>query len=66
MNGIGRAGPLGTMPRPVVEERGTEREHWIALALAPGIGPATFWQLIARYGTAAAVWQAGPEGTFVP
>jgi DNA processing protein len=61
VNGIGRAGPLGTMPRPVSEGRGTEREHWIALALAPGIGPATFWQLIARYGSAAAVWRAGPE-----
>lgn len=61
MNGVGRAGPPGTVPRPLADELGMERAHWIALALAPGIGPATFWQLITRYGSAAAALRAGPE-----
>ena len=61
MNGIGQAGPLGARPAPVADGRGTEREHWIALSLTPGIGPATFWQLIARYGSASAVWRAGSD-----
>lgn len=62
VNGVGRAGPLGRSAAPVADERGTEREHWIALSLVPGIGPATFWQLVGRYGTAAAAWRAGPDG----
>jgi DNA processing protein len=62
MNGVGRAGPLGQTAAPAHEERATERDHWIALSLVPGVGPATFWQLIRRHGTAAAAWRAGPEG----
>lgn len=62
MNGVGRAGPLGASAPQVEDGRGTERQHWIALALVPGIGPATFWQLIGRYGTAAAAWRAGADG----
>ena len=62
MNGVGRAGPLGPSSAEVADERGTERQHWIALALVPGVGPATFWQLVGRHGTAAAAWRAGPSG----
>ena len=62
MKGVGRAGPLGG----AAEERpadgpATEREHWIALSLVPGIGPATFWQLVRRHGSAVEAWRAGPE-----
>lgn len=62
MNGVGRAGPLGASGPKVEDGPGSERQHWIALALVPGIGPATFWQLIRRYGTAVAAWRAGSDG----
>lgn len=64
MNGVGPAGPLGTSSArgPSLRDRATERDHWIALSLVPGIGPATFWQLIERHGSATAAWRAGPEG----
>lgn len=52
MIGVGRAGRS-------VRGRATERECWIALSLVPGIGPAGFARLIGRYGSAAAVWDAG-------
>ncbi|MEP7082874.1 MAG: DNA-processing protein DprA [Chloroflexota bacterium] len=41
--------------------RTSEREFWIALSLVPGIGPATFTQLLRRHGTAGAAWRAGRE-----
>jgi len=41
--------------------RTTEREYWIALSLVPGVGPAAFTQMLARYGSATDVWRAGPE-----
>ncbi len=64
MNGVGPAGSVGR-PRaagPSSGGRATERDHWIALSLVPGIGPATFWQLIERHGSATAAWRSGPEG----
>jgi DNA processing protein len=60
--GVGRTGPLGQLPASTRQDRSTEREHWVALSLVPGIGPATFWQLIEHHGTAAAAWRAGPDG----
>ncbi len=42
--------------------RATERECWIALSMVPGIGPAGFARLVARHGSAAAAWEAGPAG----
>ena len=39
--------------------RATERDHWIALSLLPGVGPAGFEQLLRRHGTASAAWRAG-------
>jgi DNA processing protein len=59
VNGVGRAGPLGGGDDRSAASRGTEREHWIALSLVPGIGPVTFWQLIERHGSAAAAWREG-------
>jgi DNA processing protein len=59
MNGIGPAGPLGHSVDRSAASRASEREHWIALSLLPGIGPATFWRLIERHGTAAAAWRDG-------
>jgi DNA processing protein len=40
--------------------RATERECWIALSQVPGIGPAGFYRLLRRYGTATDAWAAGP------
>ena len=62
MNGVGAAGPLGAERSAAGEPRASERDYWIALSLVPGIGPATFWQLVERHGSAAAAWRAGPEG----
>lgn len=39
--------------------RASERDHWIALALVDGIGPAGFARLIDRHGSAANAWRAG-------
>ena len=39
--------------------RASERDHWIALSLVDGVGPAGFARLLDRYGTAAAAWSAG-------
>jgi DNA processing protein len=56
--GVGRAGR-----RDTTAARGgaTERDCWIALSMVPGIGPAGFARLVARYGSAAAAWDAGPS-----
>ena len=61
MIGVGSAGPpdgSGSAHR----SRATERECWIALSMVPGIGPAGFARLVARYGSASAAWAAGPAG----
>lgn len=60
MIGVGTAGPLGGTSGSVA--RASEREHWIALSLVPGIGPAGFAQLIRKHRTAAAAWAAGSGG----
>lgn len=39
--------------------RASERDHWIALSLVDGVGPAGFSRLIDRFGSAAAAWTAG-------
>lgn len=60
MIGIGAGGPQGR--RAVGSSRASERDHWIALSLVPGIGPASFAQLLRAHGSAAAAWAAGSEG----
>lgn len=42
--------------------RASERDFWIALSLVPGIGPASFAQLLRRHGSAADAWRAGAAG----
>ena len=61
MIGVGAAGPLGRHGGPS-GSRATERDHWIALSLVPGIGPAGFAQLLRLHGSAAAAWAAGAGG----
>jgi DNA processing protein len=58
--GVGASGPLGLDAGPPADDRATEREHWIALSLLPGIGPVGFARLVRRHGTAAGAWAAGP------
>jgi len=59
--GVGSAGSHeGT--RSGARGRATERECWIALSLVPGIGPAAFARMVARFGSASAAWDAGPAG----
>ncbi|MGH8467901.1 MAG: DNA-processing protein DprA [Gammaproteobacteria bacterium] len=41
-----------------LEDTRDERAHWIALHRAPGIGPRAFFDLLARYGSAKAVFAA--------
>ena len=60
MIGVGTAGPLGGTTGSAA--RASEREHWIALSLVPGIGPAGFAQLLRKHRTAAAAWGAGSSG----
>ena len=57
MIGVGAVGPRGTSGGP--DDRASERDHWIAFALVPGIGPAGFAQLVRRHGSAAQAWAAG-------
>jgi len=62
MLGVGRSGPLG---RDVDTAGGgaartsafalDERDAWVVLAGAPGVGPVTFARLLGSYGSAAAV-----------
>ena len=61
MIGVGAAGPLGRQGGPS-GGRATERDHWIALSIVPGIGPAGFAQLLRLHGTAASAWAAGGPG----
>ncbi len=39
----------------------TQRRDWIRLSQSENVGPATFWQLIGRYGNAAGALEALPE-----
>jgi DNA processing protein len=59
--GVGAAGPTGKGMAGSTS-RASERDHWIALSLVAGIGPASFAQLIRRHGSAAAAWTAGADG----
>lgn len=61
MIGVGAAGPLGRNGGPT-GGRASERDHWVALSLVPGIGPAGFAQLLRIHGSAAAAWAAGGRG----
>lgn len=61
MIGVGAAGPLGRHGGPS-GGRASERDHWIAMSLVPGIGPAGFAQLLRIHGSAAAAWAAGGRG----
>jgi DNA processing protein len=60
MIGVGATGPLGGTPGSA--QRASERDHWIALSLVPGIGPAGFAQLLRKHRTAAVAWAAGSAG----
>ncbi len=62
MIGVGRGGAVRSEPPAGGTFRASERDHWIALSLIPGIGPAGFAQLVRRHGTAASAWAAGPDG----
>ena len=59
---IGVGGGAGRAPGPRVRSRASERDCWIALSLVPGVGPATFAQLVRRFGSAAGAWDAGTAG----
>ena len=54
MIGVGR--PAGS--REPSRGRATEREAWIALSLAPGIGPVGFWDPLTI-----TVWEQEPDGS---
>lgn len=62
MIGVGPAGPTGQAAKVSARGRTSEREYWIALSCVPGVGPAGFARLLARHGSAAAAWRAGPDG----
>ena len=62
MIGVGASGPRGEGGQGITSARASEREHWIALSLVQGIGPAGFAQLLRRHGSAAAAWAAGSDG----
>jgi DNA processing protein len=62
--GVGAAGPTGHDAAGSTS-RASERDHWIALSLVAGVGPASFAQLIRRHGSAAAAWAAGAGGVGV-
>ncbi len=60
MLGVGRRGPLGRDAEPAgggrpPQDRLDEREAWVVLAGARGVGPVTFQRLLASYGSAWAV-----------
>jgi DNA processing protein len=57
VNGVGR-GASARRARSGPDGRASERDHWIALSTVRGIGPATFWQLLRRHGSAAEAWRA--------
>jgi DNA processing protein len=47
---------------PSARMRASERDCWIALSLIPGVGPASFAQLLRRHGSAGEAWRAGAAG----
>ncbi|MGE5507098.1 MAG: DNA-processing protein DprA [Chitinophagales bacterium] len=53
--------PEARLPTGVALSR-EERAAWVAIAAYPGIGPRHFLRLLAHFGSAAEVRQAGPEG----
>jgi DNA processing protein len=59
---IGVGGARSTKVADSTGSRATERECWIALSLVPGVGPASFAQLVRRFGSATDAWRAGPGG----
>ena len=61
MIGVGQGRPARSARRSRRTLRASERDHWIALSLIPGVGPAGFAHLVRRHGTAASAWSAGPE-----
>ena len=61
MIGVRRAASDGVPARSrAAAGRATERDCWIALSQVPGIGPAGFYRLLARFGSARAAWDSGP------
>ena len=59
MIGVGSPGSGARRARADRSSRASERDCWIALSLVPGMGPATFAQVIRRHGTATSAWGAG-------
>lgn len=53
---------IGSVPATAPASRASERDCWIALSLVPGVGPASFAQLIRHHGSATAAWRAGGDG----
>lgn len=62
MIGVGMRDALPVPADQRAGSRATERDHWLALSLVPGIGPTGFAQLIRHHGSASAAWSAGAEG----
>ncbi len=76
MLGIGQHGPLGARPDEDADGRPSgnvssgsgpaptigERDAWVVLAGAEGVGPVTFGRLVAAFGSALAVLQAASAG----
>jgi DNA processing protein len=60
--GVGPSGPRGDPAKATTHGRASERDCWIALSCVPGVGPAGFARLLARHGSAAVAWEAGPDG----
>lgn len=69
MTGVG-SGLVDVMAAPrrrgVGRVGATERECWIALSTVPGVGPATFVQLVRRHGSAMEAWRAVAAGADGP
>lgn len=76
MLGIGRGGPTGgDSPRGIAGSRDAgsgpddpdpERDAWVVLAGATGVGPVSFGRLIAAFGSASAVLASAGEPGAVP
>lgn len=74
MLGVGRWGPLGRdldlswggAQAPVAGDGLTERDAWVVLAGATGVGPVTFARLLGAFGSARAVLSAAAEPGAVP
>ena len=73
MLGVGRRGPLGREGESAGGGPGqarpghlAERDAWVVLSGAHGVGPATFGRLLASYGSASAVLRDAGEPAAVP